>query len=107
MSNSRAHKNRAVRQEALREQLSSQKHVKYVVDNIVKIENLDFFIKGDDDQIDYKLCQATKFRMDALKIANEQRLKLVNKYLPDLKSTEITGEGGEALSFEAWLGQLE
>lgn len=88
---------RAARQEDNREQIAQQGHINKVIDNIVEIEGLDFFKKGDDQQIDYKMCQANKFRMDALKTANEQRLKLVNKYLPDLKSTELTAEGGGAI----------
>ncbi len=88
---------RAERQEETRELIASQGHIRKVIDNIEQIEALDFLQKGDDDQIDYKLCQANKFRLDALKTANEQRLKLVNKYCPDLKNTEITGEAGGAL----------
>lgn len=95
MAKTRAQENRAIRQDSLREQLSQQKHIEKVVDNIGEIEKLDFFQKGDNNEIDYKLCQANKFRLDALKTANEQRLKLINKYLPDLKSTEITSEGGQ------------
>lgn len=108
MGKTRAQENRAIRQEALREQLSSQKHVEKVVENIQEIEKLDFFQKGEDsNDIDYKLCQANKFRMDALKTANEQRLKLINKYLPDLKAMELTGEGGGPLTIEEWLDNLE
>lgn len=29
-----------------------------------------------------------------LKAAADIKLKLINKYLPDLKATEVTGEGG-------------
>ena len=100
MAKTRAQENRAIRQEALREQLASQKHIEKVVDNIVEIEKLDFFKEGDSGDIDYKQCQANKFRMDALKTANEQRLKLINKYLPDLKNTEISGDGGGSLTIK-------
>ena len=100
MAKTRAQQNRAIRQEALREQLSHQKHIEKVVDNIVEMEKLDFFKKGDDGEIDYKVAQSTKFRLDALRTANEQRLKLINKYLPDLKNTEITGEGGGSITIK-------
>lgn len=93
MAKTRAQENRAIRQEAQREQLSNQKHIEKVIENIKEIEKLDFFQKGDGDEIDYKLCQANKFRLDALKVANEQRLKLINKYLPDLKQQEIALTG--------------
>jgi hypothetical protein len=32
--------------------------------------------------------------LNALKYATEARIKLLGKYLPDLKATEMTGEGG-------------
>jgi len=35
--------------------------------------------------------------LTALKYATETRLKLISKYLPDLKSQEITGEAGDSL----------
>ena len=75
MSNSRAHKNRAIRQEALREQLSAQGHVQHIVDMINKIANLDEELAGSE--------------VNRLNVAINAKLKLVNKYLPDLKSAEI------------------
>ena len=65
----KAAKNRAIRQDALREYLSARGKVDYIFDNIEKIE------KGEGD-------------LQALKIASELRLKLVNKYLPDMKHIE-------------------
>jgi len=67
-------KNRRVRQEALREQLSKQGHLQHVVENLKKIE--------DNEQI------LDSLMIQRLKIANETRLKLLNKYLPDLKQVE-------------------
>jgi hypothetical protein len=72
--------NRAIRQEALREQLSKQKHIEQVVDIATKLGDLD-----------NELDPATASR---LKASAEIRLKLIGKYLGDLKSTEVTGEGG-------------
>ena len=68
-SRNKAAKNRAVRQEALREYLSNRGKVDYVFDNIEKIE------RGEGD-------------FQALKAASELRLKLINKYLPDTKHIE-------------------
>lgn len=86
MAKTRAQENRAIRQEALREQLSKQGHLQHVVDNINKMQELDeegeFF----------------KNSLEKLKVANEQRLRLINKYLPDLKNTEVTGDGGGTLT---------
>lgn len=90
MAKTRAQENRAIRQEALRELLSKQKHIEHIIDNLKKMEELAPIAKEDDDT-DYT---AAKFNLDKLKIANEQRFKLVNKYLPDLKQTELVGEGG-------------
>jgi hypothetical protein len=78
---SRANANKAIRQEALREQLAEQCRVQHIVDNIVKLEDLSNPLEAND------ISRITK--------ANEQRLKLLNKYLPDLRSVELSGpEGG-------------
>lgn len=89
MGATRAQENRSIRQEALREQLSGQKHIEKVIDNIEKIEALEIDTKGDKDEFDYKDLQVKQFTMNKLKTANEQRLKLISKYLPDLKQQEI------------------
>lgn len=86
MAATRAQKNRAVRQEALREQLSSQKLLEHV---------LDLSRKMADPVQDIPSEMVTRY-----KIAIDTNLKLVNKYLPDLKATEITGEGGEPVSVQ-------
>lgn len=89
--------NRQIRQDSLREQLSGQKHIEQVIKNIIKIEGLAVADKGG-DEIDYKDLQLKQFELKKLQVANEQRLKLVNKYLPDLKNTEIVGDGGSELT---------
>lgn len=76
--------NREIRQETLRESLSAGGHLQYAVENIVKIEKL-------------KSSKTSAFELSKYKIAAELRLRLVNKYLPDLKQTEITGEAGGAI----------
>lgn len=75
---SAADRNRRIRQEALREQLSSQKLVEQVVDIAKKIGNLDEDLEPE--------------KVARLKIAAELNLKIVNKYLPDLKQTELIGD---------------
>jgi hypothetical protein len=84
MAGTRASQNRKIRQDALREQLAGQGHVQQVIVNIEKIEERGPTMEAQE--------------LNALKIANDQRLKLVNKYLPDLKATEITGEAGAPIS---------
>lgn len=75
---SAADRNKRVRQEALRDQLSNQKLVEKVVDIAQKLGDLDQVIEAD--------------KVARLKIAAELNLKLVNKYLPDLKQTELVGD---------------
>lgn len=78
-------KNRAIRQEALREQLSKQKHVEQVIKNIKKMEGQGAAMEPTE--------------LNAMKYATDARLKLINKYLPDLKATEhsIGGDGDSPL----------
>lgn len=85
MAKTRAQENRAVRQEALREWLSKKCTAQHLVDNIGKIEQLD------------TSSETFRNQLDKYKVANEQRLKIMNKYLPDLRTVELTGEGGEAI----------
>lgn len=82
MPRTNLHHNRRIRQEALREQLQQQGHVQHIVDLLDKI--------GDD---------AKPVQSDALaryKVVIDTKLRLINKYLPDVKMTEmeITGEDG-------------
>lgn len=79
--------NRAIRQEALRELLSNKGLVQKVLDSAEKLDSLK-------DELD-----ATA--ISRLKAGSEIRLKLINKYLPDLKTTELTGEEGEAIRLAA------
>ena len=71
---SRANQNKAIRQEALREQLSNGKHVEHVVDMANKIADLDDTLESAD--------------IHRLKTASEIKLKLISKYLPDVKQIE-------------------
>lgn len=75
---SAADRNRRIRQDALREQLSKQKLVEQVSEIARKIGDLDQDLEQD--------------KVQRLKIAAELNLKLVNKYLPDLRQTELIGD---------------
>lgn len=86
--------NRAIRQEDLRKKLSEGKHLKYAIDSIVKVEGL-------------KPSDTSTQELAILKTAAELRLRLVSKYLPDLKAVEHTGDGGGPVQFEEWLEALE
>jgi uncharacterized protein YnzC (UPF0291/DUF896 family) len=67
------------RQDALREWLSEKCTAQHLVDNIEKIENLD------------PSSETFTNELNKLKVANEQRLKVLDKYLPSLKSMELLG----------------
>ena len=80
MAKTRAQKIRAVNQDELRVFLAEKNTVKQIIDNIEKIEELnpsnnDNFVK----------------ELNKYKTANEQRIRLLNKYPPDLKE-DITDQ---------------
>lgn len=78
MARTRAQENRALRQAALREQLENKGLVQKVLEDADKIAELDRELEPNE--------------VNRLKVASELRMKLINKYLPDLKSTELTGD---------------
>ena len=81
-SKTAVHRNRAIRQEALREQLSQQGHEQYISEIITNLS---------DPELEYD-----GLWVQRLKAAADLRLKLMAKYIPDLKSQELTGpEGGD------------
>ena len=81
MAKTRAQRERGIRQDELRTFISERGKLSYIFDNLEKIEELD----PETDQYFDK-------RLQQLKIANEQRIRLLNKYLPDMKEeqTEVT-----------------
>ena len=86
------HKNRAIRQEALREQLTQQGHVQHVVDILGKLS--DEKVKVSDEML------------DRYKVVLPNKLKLISKYIPDLKAVEIEGNLSND-SHENWLNRLD
>jgi len=80
MATTAANKNRAIRQEALREQLSNQGHVQHVTDIAKKLTDLD-------NELD-------STQVQRLKSAADIKLKLIGKYLGDVKAIELSGDGG-------------
>lgn len=77
MAKTRAQENKSIRQESLREFLAAKCTVQHVIDNIIKIEELDPY---DPD---------FKSHLDKWKTSSDLRLKLINKYLPELKAQEV------------------
>lgn len=78
MAATAAAKNRKIRQEALRDQLQAQGHLQHLVDIATKLR---------EQHIDLEATSIT-----SLKAAADLHCKMINKYLPDLKSVEITGD---------------
>lgn len=98
MSDSRntATRQRQVRQEALRQQLSAQGHVQHVIDMVDKIR---------DETNDLEQDMVARY-----KIAIDTKLKLVNKYLPDMRYIETSGNELEELSdaeLDAYIARLD
>jgi hypothetical protein len=83
MAATNAAKQRTMRQEQLRELLSKKGLVEKVLDTAIKLDEQGASMESTE--------------LQALKASADLRLKLINKYLPDLKSQELTGEGGDAL----------
>lgn len=69
---------RQERQEALREYLSERGKVNYIFDNIEKLESQGGSMETSE--------------LTAISKATDLRVKLLNKYLPDLKSVEIDAD---------------
>jgi len=88
MAMTRAQMNKKVRQDSLRDQLSAQGHVQHVVDSIDKLEQLD-------EELDSTQVQRIRAAIDS-------RLKLVDKYLPSLKSIELTGDEDSPVAITAY-----
>ena len=83
---SRAQENREIRRKAMREQLAAKGLVQHVLVLADKLEDLS-------QELDATEVQRIRAAMDI-------KHKLISKYLPDIKATEITGEEGEAVKVE-------
>jgi hypothetical protein len=77
MAKTRAMQNREIRQNNLRQWLSEKCTAQHLVNNLEKIEALD------------PESECFNNELNKYRVANEQRLKVLNKYLPDLKAQEI------------------
>jgi len=78
------------RQENLREQLAKQKHIEHVIELANKIEEVSDYLHDQTtlEDIDVKRLKAS---MDGKKIVIETKMKIINKYLGDVKTVEHTG----------------
>lgn len=76
---SRANKNKQIRQEALREQLQAQGHLQHVVELLNESSNL-------------QLSEESDFILKRNMQIVDRKLKLINKYCPDLQSMQINAD---------------
>tara|TARA_R110000851_G_scaffold227068_5_gene379925 strand:+ start:495 stop:782 length:288 start_codon:yes stop_codon:yes gene_type:complete len=86
MATTPANKNRAIRQQALRDQLSNQGHVQHVIDISEKLTDLK--------------TELDSTQVHRLKSAADIKLKLIGKYLGDVKSIELSGSEEFPVAFE-------
>lgn len=95
MARTKAQENRAIRQEALRDQLAAQGHLQHVIDICDELNDLTVQLEPVEFQRKSKVI--------------DTKLKLINKYCPDLKSTEFTGDGGGSITIKVadYSGQLD
>jgi hypothetical protein len=91
---SRAQENKRVRQEALREWLSNKCTAQHLVDNLAKIEALD------------PTSETFNQELAKYKTANEQRFKVLDKYLPTEKYVEADVTTTE-MTYEQWLESID
>ena len=84
MAKTRAQINRAVRQEALREQLAAQGHHQHVIEILEQTAEL----SGE---------ELTSLELQKNKFIVDTKLALMKKYLHDVKQVELVGEAGEAI----------
>ena len=87
----RADRVRKVKQEGLRELLSKQKHIEHVIDLAGQIEKVASNLE-DDQLLTSDDVKRLKASMDGKRMVIETKMKLVNKYLGDVKSVEHSGE---------------
>lgn len=91
---SRAQQNRKIRQEEMREKLVAQGHEQHVSEILGKLK--DFDVELDSMQI------------QRLSKALDGHMKMLSKYLPDMKevANELSGPGGEPLTAEIIIREL-
>ena len=91
-SRNHATRRKQERQEALREYLSERGKVEYIFNNIEKMEKVGVSLDPQEFQ--------------CIKVANEQRIKLLPHYLPALKSADVAMNHGIQDSFSKFLLEI-
>lgn len=82
-----ANKNRAMRQEALRESLEAGGHIQHVLEICKDLDDLTI-------EMDSTAVQRKRAVIDT-------KLKIIGKYLPDTKSVELSNKEGESFKTDS------
>ena len=82
-----AQRNKAIRQEDLRERIRNSNLLTDILDNVAKMQSLAEDMDGDSANLHIQ-------QINGYQMSNNQRLKLLNKVLPDLKAIEVEGDIG-------------
>jgi hypothetical protein len=78
MATTRAHANRKIRQEALREQIANQKHEQHIFEILEELREPGVEISS--------------LELQKKKLIIDTKLALLKKYIPDVKQVEISGD---------------
>ena len=91
MALTHSQRQKAIRQEQFREYMSKQRLGHKVIDNIAKIEKLAEIQAKDFDTMEEYLAELStaKDKAAILKMASDLNLKLINKYVGDVKEEHI------------------
>lgn len=94
MAKTNAQKQRAMRQEALRKWLSNKGLLEKVVDTVEEIDRLACQKIEDFESLDdyVSVVSTAKDKVQILKVGIDARLKMVNKYLPDMTHSAIEAD---------------
>jgi len=87
-----ANRNRAIRQEGIREALSKKGHIEHVIELAKQIEKVSNDLQTQSStlkDLDIKRLNAS---VNAKKIVIDTKMRIINKYLGDVKSVEHSGE---------------
>jgi hypothetical protein len=88
----RAKQIRDARQESLRELLSNQGHLQHVIELATQIEAVGNSLEKNAGGFDDTELKRLKIAVDAKKAVIDTKMKIINKYLGDVKSVEHSGE---------------
>jgi hypothetical protein len=88
----KADRNRAIRQEGLREVLSKKGHLEHVVDLAQQIEKVSNDLEAQASTLEDLDIKRLNASVNAKKIVIDTKMRIINKYLGDVKSVEHSGE---------------